>query len=187
VTGPIDFLPPRNDEKRRGGRFGRIVRTVAAVEGEFRFRRLSAMKISPSTIKDNLYPFIFCKLPRQVLKQVGPVRCHHDEIPRPVPCRLGFHHGELSHPPGPMPPDMPSHDRAGRHTGSPLSPGEFSSALSGKPRQPRRVQQFHQDAGQPRRGNPKPRTGQAAPEPEWPWGTPPLPAGGRKNHSDSFP
>jgi hypothetical protein len=45
-----------------------MLRTVAAVKREFRVRRLPAMKISPSTIEDNLYPFIFCKLPRQVLK-----------------------------------------------------------------------------------------------------------------------
>jgi hypothetical protein len=44
------------------------LRTVAAVKGEFRIRRLPTMKIPPSTIEDNLYPFIFCNLPRQVLK-----------------------------------------------------------------------------------------------------------------------
>jgi len=41
---------------------------VAAVKGEFGVRRLPAMKVSHSTIEDNLYPFIFCNLPRQVLK-----------------------------------------------------------------------------------------------------------------------
>ena len=51
---------------------------MAAVKGEFRVWRLPAMQISPSTIEDNLYPFIFCKLPLQVLEQVGSVRCHHD-------------------------------------------------------------------------------------------------------------
>ena len=66
--GAGDSLQPRNDEKRPGGRVGRVLRTVAAVEREFRFRRLSAMKVSLSTIEDNLYPFIFCNLPRQVLK-----------------------------------------------------------------------------------------------------------------------
>ena len=65
---PGDFLQPRNDEKRPGGRVGRILRTVAAVKGEFRIQRLPTMKIPPSTIEDNLYPFIFCNLPRQVLK-----------------------------------------------------------------------------------------------------------------------
>jgi hypothetical protein len=121
------------------------------------------MKVSPSTIEDNLYPFIFCKLPRQVLKQVGPVRCHHDEIPRRVPCRLGFHQGEFCHPPGSMPPDMPSHDRAGRHATAPLSPGEFSSAFSRKPRQPHRVRQFHPRTGQPSRGNRNPARGSPVP------------------------
>jgi hypothetical protein len=66
--GARDSLQPRNDEKRPGGRVGRILRTVAAVKGEFRIRRLPTMKIPPSTIEDNLYPFIFCNLPRQVLK-----------------------------------------------------------------------------------------------------------------------
>ena len=161
--GPGDFLQPRNDEKRPGRRVGRVLRTVSAVERESRFRRLSAMKVSPSTIEDNLYPFIFCKLPCQVLKQVGPVRRHHDEIPRPVPCRLGFHQGELSHPPGSMPPDMPSHDRAGRHATAPLSPGEFSSAFSRKPRQPNRVAQFHPRTRQPSRGNRNPPRGKPLP------------------------
>ena len=57
-----------NDEKRPGGKIDRILRAVAAVKGEFGVRRLPVMKIPPSTIEDNLYPFIFCKLPRQVLK-----------------------------------------------------------------------------------------------------------------------
>jgi hypothetical protein len=52
-----------------------------------------------------------------------------------------------------MPPDMPSHDRAGRHATAPLSPGEFSSTVSRKPRQPHRVRQFHPRARQSSRGN----------------------------------
>jgi hypothetical protein len=76
-----------------------------------------------------------------------------------------------------MPPDMPPHDRAGRHAASPFSPGEFRSALSQKPRKPHRVQRFHPNTAQPQRENQNPARSRPRPNVNGPRAHHPAPVG----------